>query len=100
MTFPHPDYSIRGGVLIKFNDGESMIFSFTKQSAAMAFFHRAQRRADAHSVQFLDPDLHSVLKSGYAEPNATHPPLSQENENAKNPSPPAIPEVSHVAVKD
>lgn len=70
MTFPHPDHPIRGGVKIKFTDGESMVFSFTKQSAAMDFFHRAQRRADAHTVQFLDPDLHSEANRGYGDSEA------------------------------
>lgn len=57
----------RAGVLIKFTDGESMRFNFASHAAAVEFYTRAKTRDDAFSVAFIDPDLQSVLKSGYPD---------------------------------
>lgn len=61
------EIEIAGGVMIKFLDGESMVFKFANLQNALDFYHRAQRRADAFSVRFLDGDLQSVWNRGYGD---------------------------------
>lgn len=77
----HPNYEIAATIRIKFIDGETLDSSFHEYKAAMEFYHRAQKRHDVFTAQFLDADLHFPKDRGYASQARTDTALGQQSFN-------------------